>query len=61
MHLSFASYAKSSAVHAVVTRADGSIEDLGLISYWHRNPGINWVVNAYIFLKDKINGRSRSK
>lgn len=25
-------------VEAVVTRADGSREDLGAVSYWHRNP-----------------------
>ena len=23
---------------AVVTRADGTVENLGVVSYWHRNP-----------------------
>jgi len=26
------------SISAVVTRADGSVEDLGVIAYWHRNP-----------------------
>lgn len=26
------------AVSAVITRADGTVEDLGMISYWHKNP-----------------------
>lgn len=26
------------SIRAVVTRADGTVEDLGVISYWHRNP-----------------------
>lgn len=25
-------------ISAVVTRADGRVEDLGVISFWHRNP-----------------------
>lgn len=30
--------AKEATVSAVITRADGSTEDLGVISYWHKNP-----------------------
>jgi hypothetical protein len=26
------------SIGAVVTRADGTVEDLGVVSYWHRNP-----------------------
>lgn len=22
----------------VITRADGTVEDLGVVAYWHRNP-----------------------
>ena len=29
---------KEATVSAVITRADGSTEDLGVISYWHKNP-----------------------
>lgn len=25
-------------IRAVITRADGRVEDLGVISYWHKNP-----------------------
>lgn len=28
----------SAQVSAVITRADGTVEDLGVISYWHKNP-----------------------
>jgi hypothetical protein len=29
---------KSSAISAVIIRADGTREELGVISYWHVNP-----------------------
>jgi len=51
--------AKSTAIRAVVYRANGRVENLGLISFKHRNPVIHWTVNAYIRLKDFINDRSR--
>lgn len=31
-----------SSLSAVVTRADGTVEDLGVISYYHRNPLKRW-------------------
>ncbi len=30
--------AREATISAVVTRADGSVENLGVVSYWHRNP-----------------------
>lgn len=30
--------AEESSVRAVVTRADGTVEDLGVVAYNHRNP-----------------------
>jgi hypothetical protein len=30
--------AKEQSISAVVTRSDGTVEDLGVISYWHKNP-----------------------
>ena len=30
--------AKEAQIHAVITRADGTVEDLGVVSYWHKNP-----------------------
>lgn len=29
---------KEASIHAVVIRADGTTEDLGIVSYWTRNP-----------------------
>jgi len=33
---------REASISAVVIRADGSIEDLGQISYWHKNPLRRW-------------------
>lgn len=30
--------AREATLEAVITRADGSVERLGVVSYWHRNP-----------------------
>lgn len=30
--------AREMSISAVVTRADGTVEDLGIVSYWHKNP-----------------------
>jgi len=30
--------ARELSIEAVVIRADGTREDLGTVSYWHRNP-----------------------
>ena len=32
----------TASVRAVITRADGTVEDLGLISYRSRNPLMRW-------------------
>lgn len=29
---------KMISINAVVTRADGTVEDLGVVSYWHVSP-----------------------
>jgi len=29
---------KEASIAAVVIRADGTVEDLGVVSYWNRNP-----------------------
>lgn len=29
---------RSASIRAVVTRADGRVEDYGTVSYWHVNP-----------------------
>lgn len=30
--------AKSATIEMIVTRADGTVENLGVVSYWHRSP-----------------------
>jgi hypothetical protein len=30
--------AREATINIVVTRADGSIEDRGVVAYWHKNP-----------------------
>ena len=32
------SNAKELQLIAVITRADGTVEELGVIDYWHKNP-----------------------
>lgn len=44
--------AKSASIHAVVTRADGRVEKLGVISFYHKNPLIHYPVNFWIKLKN---------
>lgn len=46
--------AQRASVHAVVTRANGTVEDLGMIAYYHRNPLLSWAVNAFISVKRTV-------
>lgn len=49
--------ARSATLTAVVTRADGSVEHLGAVAYWHRNPLKRWLWAARKALaKGKTNG-----
>lgn len=43
--------AREARVEATVVRADGRVESLGLVSYWHVNPLRRWAVNGWIKLK----------
>ncbi len=36
---------KSYTVEAVIIRADGTVEDKGVVDYWHRNPIIRLLNN----------------
>lgn len=42
---------REAIITAVVTRADGTVEDLGMVSYWHRNPIRRWWHNLRLKLK----------
>ncbi|MDR3473320.1 MAG: hypothetical protein P4M09_16800 [Devosia sp.] len=44
---------KRAEISAVITRADGRIEDLGTISYWHRNPLRRWAWNIGHWFKER--------
>lgn len=43
--------ARSATIRAVVTRADGRVEDLGVVSYWHRNPVMRAAWRVVRFLR----------
>ena len=34
--------ARSATLTAVITRADGSVEELGVVAHWHHNPLKRW-------------------
>jgi len=56
---------KWTTVRAVVTRADGTVEDRGMISFQHRNPIISAIGNLYVkanhaFGEFRRNRRKRS-
>lgn len=36
--MKISSGAKEATIEAVIIRADGTVEQLGVISYWHKNP-----------------------
>lgn len=38
--------ARRMAIEATVIRADGTVEPLGVVHYWHRNPLIRVVMRA---------------
>ncbi len=40
--------AKSGSLEITVIRANGDVEELGVVSYYHKNPIINWWVNRKI-------------
>ena len=52
---SFAADAKFKEVSlsAVIIRADGSVENLGVISYWHKNPLRRLAWRVYRFVMGK--------
>ena len=46
---------KETSIAAIVVRADGTREDLGVVSYWHRNP----LRRSLFSLKKRINAWQR--
>ncbi len=35
-------HAREATIEATIVRADGSVEHVGIVSYWHRNPLRRW-------------------
>lgn len=42
---------KMVSLSAVITRADGSVENRGMIAFYHRNPLLRFAVNVWIPIK----------
>ena len=42
--------AKELQLVATITRADGTVEELGVIDYWHQNPfkRLNWRIKLWL-------------
>lgn len=51
------SNAKKASLRAVVTRANGTVEDYGIIAYYHKNPVINMLMNRWIKVKEAMRMR----
>lgn len=45
------SKARESTLRAVKHHADGRVEDLGVIAYWHKNPLKRWAWKARQFAR----------
>lgn len=43
--------AREMSISAVITRADGRVENLGTISYFHKNPFKRLAFRARLFIK----------
>lgn len=48
------SKAKEITLSATITRANGRVEHIGVIAYYHRNPFRRFVGNSLIWLKRKV-------
>jgi len=46
----------SATVEAVVIRADGTREDLGVVAYYHQNPLKQWLYNLRRWLGQRVQG-----
>jgi len=42
---------REQTISAVITRADGTVEHLGVISYYHKNPLKRWVGEVVVRLR----------
>ncbi len=49
--------AKEAKIEIKVIRANGTVEDLGVVSYWHKNPLKRWWWTLKSKLRGITNGR----
>jgi hypothetical protein len=49
--------AREASITATVIRADGRVEQLGVVTYWHRNPLRRWAWHARRWLSRALKGR----
>lgn len=47
--------AKEAIIELTVIRADGRIEKIGTVSYWHKNPFKRWAFKVKQFLTKGLN------
>jgi hypothetical protein len=46
--------AKEAVIEAVIIRADGTVEPLGVVSYWHKNPLKRWAWKVKQWAKARL-------
>ena len=46
--------AREATISAVITRADGTVEYLGNIAYWHANPLKRWAFEFKRWIREKF-------
>lgn len=51
MIMKVSSETKQASLEMVVTRANGTVENLGVVSYYSKNPFKRWAVNLWIYVK----------
>jgi hypothetical protein len=45
---------RTASIEATVIRADGRVERLGVVSFYHRNPLMRLSMRVVIFIKEKL-------
>jgi hypothetical protein len=53
--------AREASIEATITRADGRVEHLGVVSYWHRNPFKRWWWHARRWLQGVQHGKAAKR
>jgi hypothetical protein len=54
MNMTAPANVKEATLSVVITRADGTVEDLGMVAYFHRNPIKRWLKKLMIWFKQEM-------